>query len=68
MVNVKSACVHNSFIAVLRIRIQDPGSSASLTPKYLNSLLRIRIRDPVPFDPWIRDLGWKNSDQHCIDG
>jgi hypothetical protein len=26
-------------------------------------VLRIRIRDPVPFDPWIRDLGWvKNQD------
>ncbi len=21
-------------------------------------MLRIRIRDPVPFDPWIRDPGW----------
>jgi hypothetical protein len=26
-------------------------------------VLRIRIRDPVPFDPWIRDPGWVES-QH----
>jgi hypothetical protein len=25
------------------------------------SLLRIRIRDPVPFSPWIRDPGWIKS-------
>jgi hypothetical protein len=24
-------------------------------PFYFHSVLRIRIRDPVPFDPWIRD-------------
>ncbi len=27
------------------------------------AVLRIRIRDPVPFDPWIRDPGWVES-QH----
>jgi hypothetical protein len=27
------------------------------------TVLRIRIRDPVPFDPWIRDPGWVES-QH----
>jgi hypothetical protein len=25
---------------------------------YNNSVLRIRIRDPVPFDSWIRDPVW----------
>jgi hypothetical protein len=27
--------------------------------KYLNSLMRFRIRDPEFFQPCIRDLGWK---------
>jgi hypothetical protein len=30
--------------------------------KYLNSLMRIPIRDPEFFLPWIRDPSWKNSD------
>jgi hypothetical protein len=27
--------------------------------KYFSAVLRIRIRDWVPFDPWIRDPGWE---------
>jgi hypothetical protein len=27
-----------------------------------NTLMRIRLRDPESFGPWIRDRGWKNSD------
>jgi hypothetical protein len=29
----------------------------------IKPVLRIRIRDQVPFDPWLRDPGWvKNQD------
>jgi hypothetical protein len=31
--------------------------------QYLLSVLRIRMRDPMPFGPWIRNPGWaKNQD------
>ncbi len=31
---------------------------------YHKLVLRIRLRDPVPFGPWIRDPVWvKNQDQ-----
>jgi hypothetical protein len=50
------------------IRNKHPGSDFRelsnnlLGEKYLNSLLRIRILDPVPVCPGIRDPGWKKSD------
>ncbi len=30
--------------------------------KYLHSLMRIQIRDPGSWQPWIRDPGWEKSD------
>jgi hypothetical protein len=43
--------------------IQDPGIFENLVQFFgINSLLHIRIRDPLPFLLKIRDPGWKNSD------
>jgi hypothetical protein len=37
------------------------GDTLGVKPIYCSTLyavLRIRIRDTVPFDPWIRDSAW----------
>ncbi len=59
------ACIRNGFFS---------GSGSCLKRHSLRHLvslfpvLRIRIRDPVPFfDPWIRDPGWvKNQDKDPV--
>jgi hypothetical protein len=54
MVNIKASVFTKALLKCCGsgFRIQDP--VLLLTPKYW-------IRYPVPVDPWIRDLGWKNG-------